>query len=78
MTKFLLIRHGTNDLVGKAIAGRAAGIRLNEEGRRQASLLAAGLAAETIQRIFSSPLERAIETAEYLAKPRGLNIQIAE
>ncbi|MFN7141966.1 MAG: histidine phosphatase family protein, partial [Limisphaerales bacterium] len=43
MTRFLLIRHGTNDLVGKAIAGRAPGTHLNEEGRRQASALAEGL-----------------------------------
>jgi broad specificity phosphatase PhoE len=78
MTKFLLIRHGTNDLVGKAIAGRAVGVHLNQEGRKQASLLAEELAQEQIDHIFSSPLERAYETAEFLAKPRGLNIRIAE
>lgn len=78
MTKLLLIRHGTNDLVGKAIAGRAPRVSLNDEGKRQAFALAEGLSNERIDRIFSSPLERAFETAEFLAKPRGLNIQISE
>ncbi|MFN7141340.1 MAG: histidine phosphatase family protein, partial [Limisphaerales bacterium] len=31
-----------------------------------------------IDHIFSSPLERALETAEFLAKPRGLTIEITE
>ncbi|MBA4148467.1 MAG: histidine phosphatase family protein [Verrucomicrobia bacterium] len=78
MTQFLLIRHATNDLVDKAIAGRASGVHLNDEGRRQASRLADALADEHINRIISSPLERAFETAEFLAKPRGLNIQVSD
>jgi probable phosphomutase (TIGR03848 family) len=78
MTTFFLIRHGSNDLVGKAIAGRLPGISLNREGKRQAERLAVRLAKEPIELIFSSPLERAIETAVPLAKRLGLDIQISD
>ncbi|STY31140.1 bifunctional RNase H/acid phosphatase [Legionella wadsworthii] len=68
MTNFLLIRHGMNDAVGKVLAGRLQGLSLNTEGRFQADKLALRLAGLPISAIYSSPLERAIETAEPLAK----------
>ena len=78
MTKFYLIRHAVNDLVGKAIAGRMPGISLNAEGRRQAAKLAERLSSEPIRHIFSSPLERCRETATPLACRLGIEIQISE
>lgn len=78
MTTFYLIRHAVNDLVGKTIAGRMPGVSLNREGRRQAEQLAERLAEEPIQLIFSSPLERAVETAMPLAKRLGKDVQISE
>jgi probable phosphomutase (TIGR03848 family) len=64
---FLLIRHATNDFVGKALAGRAPGVRLNDEGKRQAEHLADRLGTLSIAAIYVSPLERAHETAAPLA-----------
>ena len=78
MALFYLIRHATNDLVGKAIAGRGQGIHLNEPGREQAERLAEKLANCGITRIFSSPLERAQETAAPLARILNLKIHILE
>jgi broad specificity phosphatase PhoE len=78
MTTFFLIRHGNNDFVGKTLVGRTSGVHLNEEGRRQAENLARRLAGEPIRRIYSSPLERATETAAPLAKQLGLKVQISE
>lgn len=78
MTTFYLIRHAENDLVGKAIAGRAPGIHLNAEGRRQAEHLAAHLASSPIQRVFTSPLERARETAEPLADRLKVPLEISQ
>ncbi len=75
MTTFYLIRHGENDLVGHAIAGRRPGIHLNERGRKQALGLAEHLASFPIRHIVSSPLERSRETAEPLAHRLGLEIQ---
>jgi probable phosphoglycerate mutase len=78
MTKFFLIRHGANDFVGKSIAGRMPAVHLNAEGRGQSERLAEKLSRESIKKIFSSPLERTLETAEPLAKKLGLEIQLAD
>jgi probable phosphoglycerate mutase len=66
-TVLLLVRHATNDFVGRAIAGRAPGVHLNEEGKREARELASRLSTIPIASICTSPLERAQETAEPLA-----------
>lgn len=71
-TQFLLIRHGTNDLVGKTIAGRQPGVHLNARGQVQAAGLVDFLVRWQVQVIVSSPLERAMETAAPLAERLGL------
>ncbi len=78
MTKFYLIRHGANDLVGNSIAGWRPAVHLNQEGRDQAARLAEKLAGEKLQLLYSSPLERALETAQPLAQRTGLEIRIAK
>jgi probable phosphoglycerate mutase len=78
MTRFLLIRHATNDTVGKRLTGRMAGVTLNAEGKAQAQKLAERLAGLPIAAIYSSPLERAIETAEPIAKLLYLENRISE
>ncbi len=78
MTTFFLIRHAANDLVGDAIAGRKPGVHLNAEGRLQAERLAERLEHAGIQHIFSSPLDRARETAGPLAAKLGLPVRISE
>jgi probable phosphoglycerate mutase len=78
MTKFFLIRHGANGSVGRSIAGRMSGVHLNAEGRKQAERLAGKLSRESIQKIFSSPLERTVETAEPLAKKLGVETQVVD
>lgn len=72
MTTFLLIRHATCDHVGQSLAGRAPGVSLNEAGREEARALAARLSGTTIEAVYTSPLERARETAEALCEQRGL------
>ena len=69
MTTLLLIRHAVNDHVtsGK-LAGRAAGVHLNEEGQAQALALGKRLAQAPIERIYASPIERTMETAEAIAQ----------
>ena len=74
MTTFLLIRHALCDLVGKSIAGRTPGIHLNEAGRRQAAQLGARLGGLPVAAIRSSPLVRALETAQPLATALGLPV----
>jgi len=76
MTTLLLIRHGLNDYVGKRLAGRLPGVHLNEAGRKQAQAIAGLLCKAPVKAIYSSPLERAVETAEPLAQALNLPIQI--
>ncbi len=77
MTTLLLIRHGENSMVGKRLAGRLPEVHLNENGRQQAEELARVLGQAPIKAIYSSPLERAVETAEPLAQALALPVQIA-
>lgn len=75
MPLLLLIRHGENELVktGK-LAGRIPGVHLNERGQKQARALGEALAQVPIKAIYSSPLERAMETAEPIATSHKLQI----
>jgi len=74
MTTILLIRHGQNDFIGRRLAGRTPGVHLNENGLKQAESLALLLANVPLKAIYSSPLERALETAAPLA--RRLNLPV--
>lgn len=75
-TTILLIRHGLNPLVGRALAGRTPGVHLSDEGQAQARALAERLSTVPIRAIYSSPLERARETAEPLASALGLEVRM--
>ena len=77
MPLLLLIRHGENEYVktGK-LAGRLPGVHLNDRGRRQAAALAESLKDVPLKAIYSSPLERAVETAEPIVAGRKLEIQL--
>ena len=75
MATFLLIRHGENDWVGNRLAGHTTGVHLNQNGLAQAEHLAATLSKLPINAIYSSPLERAIETAQPLAARMQIPIQ---
>lgn len=75
MPTILLIRHGENDYVKKGkLAGRLPGVHLNEAGRKQAEELVKTLENAPLKAIYSSPLERAMETAAPLALARGLEV----
>jgi probable phosphomutase (TIGR03848 family) len=78
VTTFYLIRHGANDWLPHSIAGWLPGVHLNREGRRQAERLAVDLARIPIQAVYSSPLERAQETAAPIAQKLGLAVRTAE
>ncbi len=78
MAYFLLIRHGHNDSVGHRIVGRLPGVSLNARGNEEAQGLARRLAHLPITHIFSSPLERARQTAAPLAERLGLEVRLCE
>ncbi len=77
MALLLLIRHGENDYTKKhKLAGHLPNVHLNERGQTQARDLAEALKDAPIKAIYSSPLERARETAAPIAKTHHLKVQI--
>jgi molybdenum cofactor synthesis domain-containing protein len=71
-TRLLLVRHGDTDV---SMRGRCFGrldVGLSGEGRRQASELRTSLRAVPLAAVGSSPLVRALDTAEAIARPHGL------
>src|SRR4051812_40591985 len=76
MTTFYLIRHAERIENQQLLVGRSPGISLTERGRRQAERLARHLANEPIRRIYSSPMERARETAAPLARVKGIEVDV--
>ncbi len=77
MAFLLLIRHGENDYLKKGrLPGHTSGIHLNEKGRSQAEALAQSLGKLPIKAIYSSTLERAVETAEPTARALKIKIQV--
>jgi probable phosphoglycerate mutase len=67
-----LIRHAAHELVGHTIVGRTPGVHLSPHGVRQAGALAGRLAGSGIAALYSSPLERALETAAPIGARLGL------
>jgi len=70
--ELLLIRHGLP--VRRTVSEGRADPELAPDGRLQAEHLATYLAGETIHAIYASPLRRAHQTAEPLARLLGLDI----
>lgn len=69
MTRFLLVRHAVNDFVKTGrLAGWTPGVHLNEDGKVQAEAIGQRLAKAPLTAIYSSPLERTIETAQSIAQ----------
>jgi broad specificity phosphatase PhoE len=77
MTKIMLIRHGETTWNKEEIFRGRANVELNETGLKQAQLLAEYLADEKISAIYSSPLKRALTTAEEISSYHDIKVNIA-
>lgn len=77
--KLILVRHGETywNEVG-LVQGGDSDIELNDTGLEQARKLAAFLKNEPIIAILSSPLRRAIATAEVIASHHQLSVEIEQ
>ncbi|MGH3578608.1 MAG: histidine phosphatase family protein, partial [Mycobacterium sp.] len=73
--QLLLVRHA---LPLRSEPGQGSDPDLSDEGRLQAARLPEALARFPIARVVSSPQRRAIQTAEPVAKDRGLTIDVDE
>ena len=75
MTSFFLIRHASCDSLGQTLWGRTPGICLNEKGQVQAQCLADRFKNMTLDAIYSSPLDRALQTATAIARSLKLEVR---
>lgn len=73
--ELLLIRHALPQRIENQ-NGEPADPPLSDTGRRQAERLARWLESESIDGVYASPMRRAVETAEPLAKTKGLELQL--
>jgi broad specificity phosphatase PhoE len=71
-----LVRHGEVENPRRVLYGRMPGFHLSEDGRVQAKAAADFLAGRDVTVLRSSPLERALETAEPLAAEFGLTVVV--
>jgi len=79
MTLILLVRHGQNEWVTKnRLACWTPEVHLNEQGKKEVAQLGGRLAHLPINAIYSSPLERCMETADAIASSLGLEISALE
>ena len=77
MKKIILARHGETAWNVEEIFRGRIDVELNETGRRQAQLLAGHLIDINIEAVYSSPLSRALETAEAIAGRRRLEVDVS-
>jgi probable phosphomutase (TIGR03848 family) len=73
----LLIRHGVTDQTGKRLYGRSA-VHLSAAGREQALGVAERLRGVRLAALYSSPLDRCLETAAPIAEASGLEVNTVE
>ncbi len=74
-TTIFLVRHAAHDRVDRVLCGRMPGVGLGDTGRWQAEALAewfAGKAPAAVDAVWTSPLDRARETAQPIADRLGL------
>jgi broad specificity phosphatase PhoE len=78
MTEIILVRHGETEWnVGKIYRGRM-GINLDEVGIKQAELLGKYLSQTMLDAIYSSPLKRALDTANIIARYSKTSVQVSD
>ncbi len=74
-TTLVLARHAVTAQTGPLLSGRAPGIDLSDEGRRQATALGERLAGLPVAAVYASPIERTTQTAEAVAAHHSLEVR---
>lgn len=79
MTQFYFLRHAESQAnLDGILAGCIPGVALSPRGRRQSLKIAKTLADVEFRAIYSSPLERALQTVRPLARTIGKRIRISD
>lgn len=72
ITRVYLVRHGETTYAGEDRFAGALDVDLSDVGQAQVDALGQRLASAPIQHVYTSPLRRAMATAEAIARPHGL------
>lgn len=72
----LLLRHADRDSIPEGSFGNE--IQLNETGKLNAYEYGVSLQKEKVNKIFTSPVERCVQTAEFITKGYGRSVEIIE
>ncbi len=75
-TRLDLVRHGHVENPRRRVYGRLPGWKLSAEGRAQAAEVARRLSGRPVVHVYSSPLERALETAAAIAAACGAPVSV--
>lgn len=75
MTTFFFVRHAVTSHTGHRLSGRLPGIHLTEEGLEQARAVGERLKSVRFDAIYSSPIDRTMETARAIASAQGGSVK---
>ena len=75
MTVIYLVRHGVTSHTGHKLSGWMPDIHLTDKGRAQAEAVADRLASVPFKAVYSSPIDRTMETARPIAARHGLPVR---
>jgi len=77
LLRVILVRHGETDWNQEGrVQGSGSDRELTETGKQQAESIGLKLRQERIQAIYSSPLRRALDTAQVIARHHQVEVQI--
>ncbi len=75
MGSIIFLRHGqARNNVERVLAGRTEGVPLTDQGIQQAQNIAKFVEKMNVSKIYSSPIQRAKQTAEIVAKHNSLDL----
>ena len=75
-TRLYLIRHGATPLSAEDRFAGATDVPLSDTGREQTRRLGARLAEEPLAAVYATPMQRTIESAELIAAPHRLPVEV--
>jgi probable phosphomutase (TIGR03848 family) len=76
LTLLYLVRHGVTDHTGHRLSGWMEDVHLSEKGREQVDAVAALLAGIRFKAVYSSPIDRTVETARPIAARHDLGVKL--
>jgi probable phosphoglycerate mutase len=74
----LLVRHALTDHTGTRLTGWMPGVHLSDRGREQVARLVERLRSVKVAAVYSSPIDRCLETARPIAASKGLRVRARE